>query len=172
MKNSTVLFAASVISLLCSCYSYKEISELPEIKKYEGKKHVHVLKANVDSNVVFFSEKLPGKLSDKGIVGIHQFPMFRITADSIFFKPVKYKRIIDYVYKDGIRYDVFEEKHQVFLYSTAIPVNIPYTALKSVDLKVFRPGATAVLIGSSSAAWAGLLILTVLSMSFSMDWSM
>ena len=165
-----MLLAGSAMAFLSSCYSYKEISGLTEFDNYKARRSVYVLKATTKNDSVFFSEKMPAKMLDDKITGFHQLPLASLKADSVIFKQVKYKRIVDYVYKDGIRYEVFEDKDQVYVFTKSIPVNIPYSDLNSVYLKTFQPGRTAILVGGSSAGFAGILILLLLNMTFDLGY--
>jgi len=169
MSYSIFLIARGLIAFLSSCYSYKEVSELQEIESYKTRRSVHVLKASADTISLFFTEKIPGKLLEDKVSGIFQFPLYRLTADSIFYKPVKYKSIVDYVYKDGVRYDAFEENGQVYVFNKEIPVNIPYHHIKSVNLKIYKPGSTTALVGGTLVSLTVLGTIILLNMTFNLS---
>jgi hypothetical protein len=168
----SVLLTGSAIVLLSSCYSYKVISGNPEYDKYKMHRSVHVLKASTNTDTLYFSEKMPANMGENAITGLYQKPFFKEPDDSVVFKPYKYKALIDYIIKDGIRYDVFTEKNQLFIYNKDMPVNIPYTNLESAYIKIFHRGSTAFLVGSTSATLLTLLTLFVVNMEmdFNLTW--
>ncbi len=169
MKKSTLLLVGSCIGFLCSCYSYKEISTLPEIEKYVGKKSVYVLKAQTDTGSVFFSRSLPGLLTDDHISGIYQYPLAHLKPDSVFYRKNNLKHI-DYAYKDGIRYDVFIENKQVYIYDKLKKINILFKDVKSIYLKIFQPGSTGVLVGGISAGFGIIIAIVFLITTFETGW--
>jgi len=168
MNSRIVLLAGSTIAFLSSCFTYKEISNQSEFENYINRKSVHVLKVITKSDSLFFSKKMPAKMMSDHISGFQQFPLEQMKKDSVFFKNSKYKRVVVYVYKDGIRYDVVEHNDQIYVFNSSLPLAIPYSETASLYLKIYEPGRTAALIAGSSLAYAGLIILAVLSMTFDM----
>jgi hypothetical protein len=169
MKKLILLLAGGTMVLLSSCSVNREISGQPEFEKYKSIRYVHVLNASTKNDSAFFTDRMPGRMNKNDISGIHQLKLLNLKADSIFFKPVKYKRIVDYVYKNGIRYNVFEENRQLYAYNTADTLRIPYPEIEALHVKVYKPGRTVLLIGGSTGGLIGLFIIMLQNMTFNID---
>ena len=147
---------------LTSCHAYMDISEQKEYELFQGKNHVYVLSAHTSqAGTIYFSEKVPGKLSGGEVTGIPQVLLHTFRSDSVVYKGKGYHPMPKYAMKDGVRYNVIVHDSIVLVNNTSEITHIPFSEITQMHLKTFKPVSTAILIAGLSGGATALLIVFI-----------
>jgi hypothetical protein len=165
-KSISMVWEGIFIASLASCHVYQDISDQAEYEKYKNRSHVFVLNVQTPGESHFFSEKLPGKMKEEEVTGIHQVLLQHFDADSLVYKRTRYKSSVDHVYKNGKKYPILEQDGMRFICDSMQIVHIPYSEIKQLRLKVYRQGNTVLLLGGMTGGLAGIAIWMLSSITY------
>jgi|WetSurMetagenome_2_1015567.scaffolds.fasta_scaffold345219_2 hypothetical protein len=164
--NLIVTFIFMGLLTLSSCYSTKMISDQEDFQKYSQKKNVGVflIQTSRDS-MVYFSRKMPGKLTAQGVSGLQHTPLSAFKADAVIYKYTGHR--VDSVVKNGITCPVIRQGLQELVCSPTDSSYIPLVGVKQLQIRYLNPVNTgiAAFVGTSVLA---TLIYMIANMSFNM----
>ncbi len=167
MKNNlTVLFLFMGLLTLNSCYSTLMISNQEDYYKYSHKKKVGViLIQNSRDSMVYFSRKMPGKLTDHDVRGPQHTPLSACKADAVIYKTIGHQ--VDSVVKNGVTCPVIRQGLQELVCSPTDSSYIPLMGVKQLQIRYLNPVSTSIAAFLGTSIFATLIYL-IANMSFNM----
>lgn len=165
-----VLWLGAGIVFFNSCASYIHVSQEKDYSLYQKKKHIEVLYIETGLlDTIFFTEQYPGMMQDGMVHGIRQTALEHFYPDSVIFSNEKNQSVMQYVIKSGVRYDVLNENNRTYLYNVTETVQIPFSDINQMYLKISRPYVTNLFLVAISGASVGLALWIISGMSEVID---
>jgi hypothetical protein len=166
MKKVIAIFTVfSFLIYITSCYSYKTLTSQKEYSKYSGNEKIDVLNVQTkQGNKIEFIEKYPGRISEKGVVGLPQLRLQYGTVDSFTISGKSDKA--EFIWKNGINYEVITQDKLDFICHASDTIHIPLSDIEKLDFKRFSKGKTIGLVsGIAGGAMMIIVVLAVMGLS-------
>jgi len=152
-----------VTFFLASCNAYFDASSSDVYADMEKERLVDVMKIQTSSDeLVYFSEKYPGKLYNGEVMGVRHVPLQFFAADSVVYRIRGSKEIPLYVFSNGRKFDIYNQDKINLVYTSSV-IQIPYSEISNIQFK--KNGNNPLVISGLIVSLSALSIFIISNMS-------
>jgi hypothetical protein len=159
-KGIAILLIAILVTDLTSCTSYRQLSTQEDYEIYQKNDHIQVLEIHsTKDSVIRFSEKYPGKMTNRQVYGLKQVHFPYNLSDSIIF--TSKDKNAAFILDKNILYKIISQDKSGFICISPDTVRTPFSEVSLMKIKKIDPLKTTLLIMGISGVIVGISVYIV-----------